>query len=108
MRSTTAKIALVVLVLLALSNLIFFILSSHSGPIVGFIVAAVVAIHWWSKKDSILIMVMAIIWIFVHIYELVMIGASSVPVFFYLNLRLPALLLYCGFKEKRQESKLSR
>jgi len=108
MRRINEKIALAVLLLLALSNLIFLIISSHSGPIVGFIVAAVAAIHWWRKRDSILIIVVAIIWIFIHIYELVVKGASSQPVLFYMNLLLPTLLLYCGVKEKRKESSRSR
>jgi len=108
MRSINEKIALAVLMLLALINLIFLIVSSHSGPIVGFIVATAVTIHWWRKRDSMLIMAVAIIWILIHIYELVMIGASSLPVIFYLNLFLPTLLFYCGLKEKRQKSDRSR
>ena len=102
MRSINEKIVLVVLLLLALINLIFLIVSSHSGPIVGCIVAAAVAIHWWRKRDSMLIIIIAIIWIFIHIYELVVMGAGSQPLLFYLNLCLPVLLLYCGLKEKRK------
>lgn len=108
MRNINEKIVLVVLLLLALINLIFLIVSTHSGPIVGFFVAAVVAIHWWRKRDSMLIIIIAIIWIFIHIYELVVMGAGSQPVLFYLNLLLPTLLLYCGLKEKRKESSRSR
>jgi hypothetical protein len=101
LRSLNEKIVLVVLLLLALINLIFLIVSPYSGPIVGFIVAAAVAIHWWRKRDSMLIIIMAIIWISIHIYEFVVMGAGSQPVLFYLNLLLPILLLYCGLKEKR-------
>ena len=108
MLSINEKITLAVLMLLALSNLIFFIVSSHSGPIVGFIVATAAAIHWWRKRDSMLIIVIAIIWIFFHIYELVVMEASSQPVLFHLNLLLPILLLYFGLREKRQESSRSR
>jgi hypothetical protein len=39
-QSVNEKVILVVLVVLALSNLVFFVVSSYSGPIVGFIVAA--------------------------------------------------------------------
>jgi Flp pilus assembly protein protease CpaA len=75
---------------------------------VGFIVAAAVAIHWWRKRDSLLIIIIAIIWIFIHIYELVVMGAGSHPLLFYLNLFLPFLLLYCGLKQKRTKSLRSR
>jgi hypothetical protein len=108
MQSTNEKTALAVLILLALSNLIFFLLSSHSGPLVGFIVAAVVALHWWRKKDSLFLIVMSLIWIFIHLYELVVTGVSSLPVLFYMNVLLPSLLLYCGFRQKRQEGKRFR
>jgi len=108
LRSINEKIALVVLLLLALINLIFLIVSKHSGPIAGFIVATAVAVHWWRKRDSLLIIIIAIIWIFIHIYELVVMGAGSQPVLFYLNLFLPILLLYCGLKEKRIKSVRSR
>ena len=108
MRNINEKITLAVLMLLALSNLVFFIVSSHLGPIVGFIVATAAAIHWWRKRDNMLIIVIAIIWIFFHIYELVVMGASSLPVLFYLNLLLPILLLYFGLREKRQERSRSR
>lgn len=104
MQSVNEKIALAVLVLLALSNLVFFVVSSYSGPVVGFIVAAATAFHWWRKRDRMLIVVIAIVWIFLHIYELVAIGAGSQPVLFYLNLLLPTLLLICGLKEKRHKS----
>ncbi len=108
MHSINEKIVMAVLILLALSNLIFFIVSLYSGPIVGFIVAAATSIHWWRKRDSILIIVIAIIWIFFHIYELVVMEASSQPVLFYLNLLLPILLLYFGLRVKRIKSICSR
>jgi hypothetical protein len=104
MHSINEKIVLAVLILLALSNLIFFIVSSHSGPIVGFVAAAAASIHWWRKRDSIFIIVIAIIWIFFHVYELIAVGASSQPVLFYLNLLLPILLLYFGLRMKRIKS----
>lgn len=108
MHSINEKIVLAVLILLALSNLIFFIVSSYSGPIVGFVVAAAASIHWWRKRDSIFIIVIAIIWIFFHVYELVVRGASSQPVLFYLNLLLPVFLLYFGLRMKRIKSIRSR
>ncbi len=104
MQGVNEKIVLVVLVLLALINLVFFVVSSYSGPIVGFIVATATAFHWWRKKDSMLIVVVAIIWIFLHIYELVTMGVGSQPVLFYLNVLLPILLLFFGLKEKRVKS----
>ena len=104
MRNANEKIVLLVLLLLALSNLMFLIFSPYSGPLVGFIVATAVAIHWWRKRDALLIIIIAIIWILFHIYELFMMGVSSRPVLFWLNVLLPVLLLYLGIREKRQES----
>ena len=96
------KIVLVLLILLALSNLIFLLVSSYPGPIVGCVVATVAAIVWWRKRDCVLIVVVAIIWIIFHIYELMTIGPSSQPVLFFMNLLLPVLLLFFGLKEKRK------
>jgi hypothetical protein len=108
LRSINEKITLSVLLLLALINLIFFIVSSHSGPIVGFIAVTAVTIHWWRKRDRMIIIIIAIIWIFFHVYELILMGASSLPLLFYLNLLLPFLLLYCGLKEKGIKNNRSR
>jgi len=98
MQSVNEKIILFVLVLLVLNNSIFFIFSLYSGPIIGFITAIVMAIHWWQKKDSRLIMIMAIVWILIHIYELIKLGISSYPINISLNLLLPILLFYCSLK----------
>jgi hypothetical protein len=105
MQSINEKIILFVLILLALSNLIFFIVSSYSGPIIGFITAIVIAIHWWQKRNSRLIMIMAIVWILIHIYELIELGISSYPVIISLNLLLPILLFYCSLKAYLQMKK---
>ena len=105
MQGVNEKIILFVLVLLALNNLIFSIISSYSGPIIGFITAVVIAIRWWQKRDSRLIMIMAIVWILIHIYELIMLGISSYPIIISLNLLLPILLFYCGLKVYLQMKK---
>ena len=105
MQGVNEKIILFVLVLLALNNLIFSIISSYSGPIIGFITAVVIAIRWWQKRDSRLIMIMAIVWILIHIYELVMLGISSYPIIISLNLLLPIPLFYCGLKVYLQMKK---
>jgi len=98
MRGLNEKIILAVLVLLALSNLIFFIISSYASPIVGFIIATIIAIHWWQKRNSRFIMVMAIVWILIHTYELIKFGISHYPVIIFLNLLLPIPLLYCSLR----------
>ena len=98
------KMILAVLVLLALINLVFFFVTLYSGPIVGFIVPTAIVFHWWRKRDSMLIAVMSIIWILFHVYELIAMGDGSHPFFFYLNLLLPILLLFCGLKEKKRRS----
>ena len=105
MQGVNEKIILFVLVLLALNNLIFSIISSYSGPIIGFITAVVITIRWWQKRDSRLIMIMAIVWILIHIYELIMLGISSYPIIISLNLLLPILLFYCGLKVYLQMKK---
>jgi len=105
MQNVNEKIILFVLVLLALSNLLFFTISSYSGPIIGFITAFVMAIHWWKKRDSRLIMIMAIVWILIHIYELIKLGISSYPVIISLNLLLPILLFCCSLKAYLQMKK---
>ena len=98
MRSINEKIVLSILILLALSNLIFFLVSSYSGPIVGLAITTGAGIHWWIKRNSNFIITIAIIWILLHIYELITLGTSSYPVLFYLNLLLPIPLIYFGLK----------
>jgi len=98
MKSVNEKIILFALVLLALNNSIFFIISLYSGPIIGFITAIVMTVHWWKKRDSRLIMIMAIVWILIHIYELIKLETSSYPVNISLNLLFPILLFYCSLK----------
>ena len=105
MQSVNEKTILFVLVLLVLNNSIFFIIRLYSGPIIGSITAIVMAIHWWQKKDSRLIMIMAIVWILIHIYELIKIGISSYPINISLNLLLPILLFYCSLKAYLQVKK---
>jgi len=105
MQSVNEKIILFVLMLLVLNNSIFFIITLYSGPIIGFITAIVMAIHWWQKKDSRLIMIMAIVWILIHIYELIKLGISSYPINISLNLLLPILLFYCSLKAYLQVKK---
>ena len=94
MRSLHEKIIPVILVLLAINNLIFFIVSSYSGPIIGFVIGIGIAIHWWIKRYSPVIIGTAIVWIVFHIYEYITLGPGSNPVFFYLNLLLPIPLLF--------------
>ena len=98
MKSVNEKIILFVLVLLVLNNSIFFIISLYSGPIIGFITAIIMAIHWWKKRDSRLIMIMAIIWILIHIFELFKLRINFYPVNIFLNLLLPILLFYFSLK----------
>jgi hypothetical protein len=98
MRRLGGRIILVILALLGLVNLIFFVLSSYSGPVIGLIMAAGAAIHWWRKRDVTFILVIALIWLFLHIFELIVLGRSSYPVFLHLNVLLSIPLLYCSIK----------
>ena len=88
MQSVNEKIILSVLVLLILNNSIFFIISLYFDPIIGFIIAIVMMVHWSQKKDSKLIMIVAIVWILIHIYELTKLGIRSYPINISLNLLL--------------------
>jgi hypothetical protein len=97
-RRLCRRIILITLVLLSLMNLIFFILSSYSGPVIGMIMAAGAAIHWWRKKDALFILIIGSIWLFLHIFEIVVLGESTYPVLLYLNVVLSIPLLYCGVK----------
>ena len=98
MKSVNEKIILFVLVLLALNNSIFFIISLYSGTIIGCITAIIMAIHWWKKRDSRLMMIMAVTWILIHIFELIKLEISFYPVNIFLNLLLPILLFYFSLK----------
>lgn len=97
-RRLCRRIILVILVLLSLVNLIFFILSSYSGPVIGVIMAAGAAIHWWRKKDALFILIIGSIWLFLHIFEIIMSGESSYLVLLYLNVVFSIPLLCCGTK----------
>ena len=99
MRDLNKTIVLAFLLLLALINLIFFMVSQYSGPIIGFLFAIIASIQWWRKKNSSFIIVLAFIWIFLHIFELIIYIECSYPIFLYLNLLFPIPLLYCGIKE---------
>ena len=98
MQTLNEKIVFALLILLALSNLVFFIISSYSGPIIGVVIAGAAAIHWWKKRDRMLIIVISVIWVSIHIYELVTMGVSSHPFLFYMNLFLPFFLLWFGLR----------
>jgi hypothetical protein len=105
MRNISEIIILIILIILALCNLLFFIVSPYSGPIVGFIMAIAFAIHWWVKRNSTVIIAVAIIWFIVHIYELLTFGRTSFSVLIYLNLLLPIPLLYFSLKRYQLRKK---
>jgi hypothetical protein len=105
MRNISEIIILIILIVLASSNLLFFIVSPFSGPIVGFVMAIAFAIHWWIKRNSTVIIAVAIIWLIVHIYELLTFGTASFSVFIYLNLLLPIPLLFLSLKRYQLRKK---
>ncbi len=98
MRDLNEKIIFAMLLLLAIVNLIFFMVSQYSGPVIGFVFAIIPLIQWCRKKDNIFVIIIASIWILLHIYELIVYVECSYPVFLYLNLLLPIPLLCCGIK----------
>jgi hypothetical protein len=97
-RRLCRRIILSILMLLSLMNLIFFVLSSYSGPVIGMIMAAGAAIHWWRKKDALFILIIGSMWLFIHFFEIVVLGKSSYPILLYLNVVFSIPLLYCGVK----------
>jgi len=60
--------------------------------------AAGFVIHWWRKRDAIFILVIASIWLSLHIFEIIVLGKSSYPIFPYLNVILSIPLLYCSLR----------
>jgi len=60
--------------------------------------AAGFAIHWWRKKDALFVIVIALIWLSLHIFEIIVLGKSSYPVFPYLNVFMSIPLLYCSLR----------
>ena len=98
MRDINTKIIVIVLTLLALINVIFLVIARYSGPLFGFAFAIFATVHWLRTKSTGFIIVVAVIWLGIHIYELIVLGASSYPLLFYLNLLLPLPLLYCGVR----------
>jgi len=98
MRRVNEKIILFILAALALGNLIFLIKSSSSGPIVGFALATGAVVHWCIRRNSQFIMVIALVWMGLHLYELMKLGFGSYPVLLSLNLLLPIPLFYCSLK----------
>ena len=109
MRKLNEIIIIAVLLLLAIINLVFFLVSMYFGPIIGILFPIIVLIKWGRKKDSVFIIGIAFIWILLHIYELIVYVECTYPIFLYLNILLPIPLLYCGIKEnssmKRGQSK---
>ena len=97
-RRLCREIILIIFGLLSFTNLIYFILSSYSGPVIGTIIAAGAAIHWWRKKDVLFVLILGSIWLFLHVFEIVVLGESSYPVLLYLNVVFSIPLLYCGVK----------
>lgn len=98
MTRVNEKIIFLILAALALGNLIFLIKSLSSGPVVGFAVATGAVVHWWIRRNSQFIMVIALVWIGLHLYELAKLGLGSYPVLFLLNLLLPIPLFCCSLK----------
>jgi len=96
MRRVNEKIILFILATLALGNLIFLIKSSSSGPIVGFAVTTGAVVHWWIRRNPQFIIVIALVWMGLHLYELAKLGFGFYPVLFSLNLLLPIPLFYCS------------
>ena len=86
------KIILGLLILMAIINGIFAIAGSYSGPIWGAVFAVFASIHWWKKRNSTFILIIAFVWIVFHIYELIVSGPGPYPVFFYMNLVIPVPL----------------
>ncbi|MHA1671124.1 MAG: hypothetical protein ACTSV5_11200 [Promethearchaeota archaeon] len=99
MKDLNEKIITTTLILLAIINFIFIIVSPYFGPIIGFVLALIVLVQRKRKKDNAFIIVIASIWILFHIYELITCMDCTYPIFLYLNLILPIPLLYCGIKE---------
>jgi len=96
MKNIDENLVFVILISLAIINATYFILSLFSGPLIGLIAAIFFTIHWWKRRDFKFILIIAIVWILIHIVELILIREIPYPILFYLNIVLPILLIFCS------------
>ena len=90
-RSPLAWVALVLLAALVATNLIFLALLRVSGPLIGFVLYAVLL--WrWRQRDYRAAVVGGLAGLAVHVVEMVTTGWSDYPALMALNLILPAVL----------------
>ncbi|GEM_PF-1969008 len=92
---------IVVLSLLALTNALFILLSSYTGPIWGVVGAIVLIVHWKVKKRPVVIMYAAVFWIVLHLIECILLDTDAHSIFMILNIVLPLPLFYGGFRLHR-------
>ncbi len=91
-RSPLAWVALGLLAALVATNLIFLALLRVSGPLIGFVLYAVLLWRWW-QRDYRAAVVGGLAGLAVHVVEVVIIGWSPYPALMSLNLILPAVLI---------------
>jgi uncharacterized membrane protein len=90
-RSPLAWVALGLLAALVATNLIFLALLRVSGPLIGFVLYAVLLWRWW-QRDYRAAVVGGLVGLAVHVVEVATIGWSAYPALMALNLILPAVL----------------
>jgi hypothetical protein len=92
---------IVVLSLLALTNALFLLLRSYTGPIWGVVGAIVLIVHWQVKRRPVVIMHAAVFWIVLHLIECILWDTDALSIFMILNIVLPIPLFYGGFRLHR-------
>lgn len=90
-RSPLAWVALGLLAALVATNLIFLALLRVSGPLIGFVLYAVLLWRWW-QRDYRAAVVGGLVGLAVHMVEVITTGWSAYPALVALNLILPAVL----------------
>jgi hypothetical protein len=99
------SLSTIVLLILILANIMLLVRSSFRGSFIALIIYMFVTYLWWRKDDFRAIIIVGIVGFMVHLIELILLGISILNSFevlmFFINLILPLLLLYFGYRAYR-------
>ena len=98
-------IVLIILILLAGINAIGGILYGYSGPFIAFIFYLIIAFLCWKKSHFQAAIIAGLFGFAVHLYEIFFSDINDANGinrgFLYVNLLLPILLIYFGYKANK-------
>ena len=108
-KSSLQLITIFILISLIVINTLWVLLSDFSGPIIGILFYIIITFLLWKKEDYTAAIFAGILGFCIHLYELIFFGfvksEDVFSIFLYLNLLLPLLLLYFGYKAKKKLKK---